>query len=167
MYKIVYSQRLCITCILGVMLMIVSNVSAAVSNVTVKVTVIAKPVCVVNGNKAIQVDFGNAVQTDRVNGSNYTKEISYDVSCEKSTTNAVKMKIDGLTTDFDTQALKLNKPNLGIALYNGNTRISFNTWFNFTWPNKPVLKAVPVRRPNAPLQAGAFDGSATMTVEYQ
>lgn len=151
----------------SVLLMVFSQFSSAVTNVTVKVTVVAKPVCVVNGDKAIQVDFGNSIQTDKVDGSNYNKEISYDISCEKYTSNAVKMKIDSLTTDFDTNSVKLNKPNLGIALYNGSSRIDLNKWFNFTWPNKPVLKAVPVRRPNAPLQAGAFNGSATITVEYQ
>lgn len=165
--KSLYLGRLSVTCITGIFLLLTSHFSYAVTNVTVKVTVIAPLYCEINGNKPIVVDFGNSVETGKVNGTNYLKEVIYDISCKNNTTNALKMKISGLTASFDNKALKTNKPNLGIALYNGTTRVGINEGFNFTWPNKPQLKAVPVKNTSATLQGGSFSGAATMTVDYQ
>jgi len=151
----------------GLFLLPISYFAGAVTNVTVKVTVIAPLSCEINGNKPITVDFGNAVETGKVNGTNYLKEVNYDINCKNNTTNALKMKISGQTASFDSKAVNTNNANLGIALYNGNTRIEINEGFNFTWPNKPVLKAVPVKNTSATLKSGGFSGAATMTVDYQ
>lgn len=151
----------------AIFLLPISYFADAVTNVTVKVTVIAPLSCEINGNKPIAVDFGNAVETGKVNGKNYLKEVSYDIDCKNNTTNALKMKISGQTASFDSKSLKTSNADLGIALYNGNTRVVINEGFNFTWPNKPQLKAVPVKNASATLKSGVFSGAATMTVDYQ
>lgn len=148
-------------------LLLLSDYAAANTNVTVRVTVLAPLSCVINGNKPIMVDFGNAVQTGKVNGSNYMQTVNYDMTCESTKTNTLKMKINAQAASFDGKAVLTSNGNLGIALYNGNTRLGVNEWFNFTWPNKPVLKAVPVKNAGATLKSGAFSGAAVMMVDYQ
>ncbi|MBI3310209.1 MAG: fimbrial protein, partial [Serratia liquefaciens] len=40
-------------------------------------------------------------------------------------------------------------------------------WFNFTYPNLPVLRAVPVKTPGSTLTPGGFSAAATLQVDYQ
>lgn len=147
--------------------LLTSPLAVAVTNVTVKVTVVAALACVINGNQPVQVDFGQMVRIDKIDGSYALTEINDGITCQNNANNALKLKISALTTSFDAKAIKTDQAALGIALYNGNTRISPNEWINFTWPNKPLLKVAPVKQSNASLKAGAFSGSATLTLDYQ
>lgn len=153
--------------ITGLFLLTISYLAVAHIMVTVKVTVIAPLSCVINGNKPIMVDFGNTIETGKVNGSNYIKEVDYEIDCKNNVTNALRMKISGQTASFDSKSLKTDNSNLGVALYNGDTRLTVNEAFNFTWPNKPILKAVPVKNSAQTLKSGVFTGAAIMTVDYQ
>lgn len=153
--------------ILCIVLPLVSWRVFSATNVTLKVTVLAPLSCLINGNKPIEINFGNSVQVEKIDGSAYLKDVTYDMSCTTNNKNSLKMKISGQAANFDSGALKTDQDDLGIALYNSSTKVGVNEWFSFTWPDKPQLKAVPVKKAGATLKTGAFSASATMMVAYQ
>lgn len=144
-----------------------STGSGADTTINITGTVIAPLSCVINGNQAIMVDFGNDLVTTRVDGSNYIKTVDYSLTCKNNTSNAIKMKIEGAATAFNNSALQTNQADLGIALRANGQPLPINSWLNFTYPNKPVLQAVPVKRAGGTLRTGDFSVAATLMVDYQ
>ncbi|VEA61122.1 Minor fimbrial protein prsF precursor [Serratia plymuthica] len=135
--------------------------------VTIKVTVVAPPPCTINGEQVIDVDFGSELLTTQIDGSNYLKTVDYSLECQSGTSNAMKLQIQGTPTAFDSSALQTNMADLGIALKVNGSALTVNDWVNFTYPNKPVLQAVPVKRAGSTLNGGDFSAGATLMVDYQ
>ncbi|MGQ6230877.1 fimbrial protein [Serratia sp. IR-2025] len=136
------------------------------ATVTVKVTVVKPPPCTINGDRTIDVNFGN-VNTVDVDGKNYLTTVNYTLECGSGSSNAMKMAIMGAPTTFDRSALQTNITDFGIALKANGTPLTINNELSFTYPNKPVLQAVPVKRNGATLKGGGFSAGATMMVNYQ
>lgn len=145
---------------------VVGSVQAA-NTVSVKVTVLAPLPCVINGNKPIEVDFGDEVMTTRVNGSNYRTAVNYSVTCVNPEKSGMRFQIVGETTTFDSDLLKTNFGGLGIGFLQDEKRIKLNRWQNFTYPALPKLEAVPVKLGGSVLPAGEFRAAATFRVDYQ
>ncbi|AKG69061.1 Minor fimbrial protein prsF precursor [Serratia fonticola] len=140
--------------------------AAPSATVTVKVTVVAPPPCVINDDRPIDVEFGD-VMTTRVDGDNYKMPVNYTLSCTGGTTNAMKLQVKGTGAAFDATVLQTNQTGLGIELRQGDSKLAVNDWLNFTYPNKPELWAVPVKQRGATLTGGEFSAGATMAVDYQ
>lgn len=153
--------------IVGLIGLFSSMLAQAYTLVTVNVTIFVKPQCVINGNKPITVSFTDAVMTTRVDGNQYRQPLNYTLVCTSQLSNAMKIQILGTDAGFGNGALQTNNDNLGIAFLSGTTKLPVNSWLSFTYPNIPVLEAVPVTRPDAILSGGIFSASATMVVEYQ
>ncbi|TQI82243.1 type 1 fimbria pilin [Serratia fonticola] len=150
--------------LLGVLL---TSVPVNAMQVNIRGTVILPPPCTINNNQTIRVDFGDEVMTTRIDGVNYKQVISYTLDCDIQKTNDLKMSIQGGPAGFNSGLLSTNKPDLGIALYQGTQQVNINSWFNYTYPNQPVLYAVPVKRSGATLTGGEFAASATLLIDYQ
>ncbi|WP_455817199.1 fimbrial protein [Pseudomonas cerasi] len=133
---------------------------------TVKVTVVAPPSCILNDNKVITVEFGN-VMTTLIDGNNYWKPVNYTLSCKANSTNAMKLQMMGTGASFDSTVLRTTKTGLGVKLLQGNTKVPLNSWLNFTYPASPALYVVPVKQPGATLTGGKFEAAATLRVDYQ
>lgn len=144
-----------------------SSAMAASSNITISVTVVDKPHCEVNGNQAIVVDFGDDMFINRVDGNRYLKTVDYALTCKNSRKNAMRMKVTGNATAFNSSALQTSQPDLGIALRANGQALPLNSWLNFTYPDRPLLQAVPVKRANGVLSGGVFNAGATLLVDYQ
>ncbi|MFO6502704.1 fimbrial protein [Serratia marcescens] len=140
--------------------------AAPSATVTVKVTVVAPPPCVINDDRPVEVEFGD-VMTTRVDGDNYKMPVNYTLSCTGGTSNAMKLQVKGNGAAFDATVLQTNKTGLGIELRQGDGKLAVNSWLNFTYPNKPELWAVPVKQAGTTLTGGEFSAGATMTVDYQ
>lgn len=153
--------------VIGLSLLLGTMLAHAVTLVTVRVVVFVAPSCVINNNQPITVDFTDAVMTTRVDGNNYLQPVKYTLACSNQLSNKMKIQIKGVDAEFANGALQTSNENLGIALSSGVTPLPVNGWINFTYPNLPVLQAVPVKRPGASLVGGIFSASATMVVEYQ
>ncbi|WP_243391689.1 fimbrial protein [Serratia marcescens] len=138
----------------------------AVTTVTVKVTVIAPPSCVINNNRPIEVDFGD-VMTTRVDGSNYRTAVNYTLDCPGASSNAMRLQVRGTGAAFDGTVLQTNKTGLGIELQQSGGKLALNSWMNFTYPNAPQLWSVPVQQSGTSLTGGAFTAGATMLIAYQ
>lgn len=152
---------------LGAVILLSCTLVQALTLVTVSVTIFVTPQCVVNDNKPITVSFTDAVMTTRVDGNQYSQPVIYSLFCTGQLSNAMKIQIQGVDAGFGNGALQTSKDNLGVALLNGVTALPINSWLNFTYPNLPTLRAVPVVRPGATLTGGTFSAAATMVVEYQ
>ncbi|MEL5519727.1 fimbrial protein [Serratia bockelmannii] len=140
--------------------------AAPSATVTVKVTVVAPPPCVINDDRPVEVEFGD-VMTTRVDGDNYKMPVNYTLSCTGGTSNAMKLQVKGNGAAFDATVLQTNKTGLGIELRQGDGKLAVNSWLNFTYPNKPELWAVPVKQAGTTLTGGEFSAGATMAVDYQ
>ncbi len=140
--------------------------AASSATVTVKVTVVAPPPCVINDDRPVEVEFGD-VMTTRVDGDNYKMPVNYTLSCTGGTSNAMKLQVKGNGATFDATVLQTNKTGLGIELRQGDGKLAVNSWLNFTYPNKPELWAVPVKQAGTTLTGGEFSAGATMAVDYQ
>lgn len=128
--------------------------------------VIAPPPCVINGGKMIEVDFGEVMST-RIDGVSYKKPIQYSATCEKMPTNAMKVSITGNATGFDNNALLTNITGLGVRILYQGKLLNLGKTVDFTYPNFPVLEAIPVRDQAETLVGGDFVANATLRVEYQ
>lgn len=151
---------------LAALLMVPPIITQAVTTVTVKVTVVAPPSCIINDDRPIVVEFGD-VLTTRVDGSNYRLPVNYTLDCKDVLSNAMKLQVQGAGAGFDGTVLQTNKTGLGIELQQGDAKLPVNSWLNFTYPNKPDLWAVPVKQSGATLTGGEFTAGATMKVDYQ
>lgn len=140
--------------------------AAPSATVTVTVTVVAPPPCVINDDRPIDVEFGD-VMTTRVDGDNYKMPVNYTLSCTGGTSNAMKLQVKGSGAAFDATVLQTNQTGLGIELRQGAGKLAVNDWLNFTYPNKPELWAVPVKQTGVTLAGGEFSAGATMAVDYQ
>lgn len=123
--------------------------------------------CTLNGKQKIETNFGNDMITTRVDGIRYLKEVNYNLECNGQSSNALRLKVQGNVASFNQYALQTNMSDLGIELRVGNKPLAINTWFNFSYFDKPVLQAVPVKRANSDLLAGTFSVNATLLVDYQ
>lgn len=149
------------------LVMVFSTDSNANTTINISGTVIAPLSCVINDNQMIEVDFGNDLVTSLVDGSRYVKTLAYTLTCKNNSSNAIKMKFQGAATAFNRSALQTEQADLGIELRANGQPMPINSWLNFTYPNKPVLQAVPVKRAGGVLQAGDFSAGATLMVAYQ
>ncbi|MBI6151089.1 fimbrial protein [Serratia surfactantfaciens] len=140
--------------------------SHAATNVTVSVTVLEIPSCVINGNRTIEVDFGE-ILTVSVDGTKYMKDIDYTLECSGSKSNAMQMRVQGNATSFDDSALQTNISDFGVALRANSQPLRINSMLKFTYPDKPLLQAVPVKKAGKKLPGGAFSVGATLLVAYQ
>ncbi|OKB68843.1 exotoxin [Serratia marcescens] len=144
-----------------------SMMAGAVSTtVTVKVTVVAPPPCVINNDRVIDVEFGE-VMTTRIDGNNYRVPVNYTLSCVGASSNLMKMKLEGYGAGFNSTLLATSIAGLGIQLQQGDQKLAPNTWLNFTYPNKPELWAVPVKQSGVALSGGEFYSGAVIQVAYQ
>ncbi len=149
-----------------ILVLSMSSAIAATSNLTISGNILLPPPCVINGDQIITVDFTNEVMTTRVDGINYRQPVPYTLECSASSTNALKMQIQGMDAGF-AGALQTSKGDLGIALSSDSQAVPVNSWLNFTLPNQPKLFATLVKRPGTTLTAGHFTSGATMVVDYQ
>ncbi|MFC0227459.1 fimbrial protein [Serratia aquatilis] len=130
-------------------------------------TLVVPPPCELNSNAAIAVSFGNELLTGRVNGSNYEQPITYTLDCTGASSNALKLQFKGTGAGFDTTVLTTSKAALGLELRSNGAKLPMNTWFDFTYPARPVLTVVPVKATGSTLSGGPFTAASTLLVDYQ
>ncbi|MEG5552310.1 fimbrial protein [Enterobacter wuhouensis] len=151
---------------MGGLLLVLSMQTKAVTTITVKVTVLAPPPCIVNDNRPIEVEFGDVITT-RVDGMNYQIPVNYTLSCEAEANNAMQLQVQGAGAVFDNSVLQTNRDGLGIKLMRVGAELPINSWIPFTYPDAPELWAVPVKETGATLTTGEFSAAASIRVDYQ
>ena len=151
----------------GGLLWVASQGVQAETGLTIRAVIIAPPPCVINGGSTLDVPFGNDLLTSRVDGVNYRREVPYTVTCTSPFSNALTLELKGTAAAFDSGVLMTRTADLGVKLFVNGADWPLNTAVNFTYPNFPVVQAVPVKRAGSVLTGGAFDAAATLVVDYQ
>jgi type 1 fimbria pilin len=136
--------------------------------VTFNGTLIEPPPCLIDNGRQIDVNFGDRVGINKVDGVNYLQAMNYQITCSNPGSGfALTLSLTGTATAFDNQALATDKTDLGIRIYQNNIPFTPNTVLDIDLNNPPPLTAVPVKRAGATLTEGAFEAWATLHAEYQ
>lgn len=132
-------------------------------------TLIEPPPCTINDGNRIDVDFGERVGINKVNGVNYRQLMNYQITCDTSTPGnwALTLSLNGRVAGFDAEALVTNKENLGIRIYQNDVPFTPNSRLDIDLANPPRLEAVPVKNVGSTLTEGAFEAWATLQADYQ
>lgn len=132
-------------------------------------TLITPPPCTLNDGNRIDVDFGDRLGVNKVDGVNYRQVMNYQLTCEKDDTGAwaMMLSLDGPPVGFDEYALPTSKNNLGIRLYQNDTPFAPGSALKIDPGNPPRLEAVPVKKSGSTLTKGDFDAWATLRANYQ
>ncbi len=126
------------------------------------------PLCSVNNGQVIDVDFGERVGINKVDGKNYLKTVNYEIHCEPGGRGLdMGLRINADAAAYDNSVLQTNHADLGIRLLLAGQPLALNHRKVIDAANPPLLQAVPVGRPGAVLTEGAFRAAATLLVDYQ
>ncbi|QJU41464.1 fimbrial protein [Serratia marcescens] len=141
----------------------------AEGEMTFRGTLIEPPPCSINEGNQIDVDFGERVGINKVDGENYRQALNYQITCDNAGGKdwALTLSLKGAASGFDKQALATNKGNLGIRIYQGDEPFTPNSTLSITLGNAPRLEAVPVKKEGTTLSEGAFEAWATLQADYQ
>jgi type 1 fimbria pilin len=129
--------------------------------------IVDAPQCTVNGNNQVNVNFGDAIVTRKIDGQEYKQPIQFSLVCISPQSTAMRLAISGDPPSFGSGLIKTNREGLGIRLFYGTTPLASGSWVNFTYPTVPALYAAPVALDNTTLTGGTFTGTATVVINYQ
>ncbi|WP_156293089.1 fimbrial protein [Serratia oryzae] len=142
------------------------NVQAAQTTayVTLRGKLIIPAVCTLQMSNN-NIHFGDVLST-RIDGVNYQrKAVGYTLACDRTPTGTLTMTLTG--TPGGNGALGTSINNLGIAFYNGSTRLTLNNALAFSYTNQPTLFAVPTKAAGATLSTGGyFSATANLVINY-
>lgn len=152
--------------------MIVSTTTQAKdgeADMTFHGTLIEPPPCSINDGNRIDVNFGERVGINKVDGVNNRQAMNYQITCESAGSNtwALSLSLSGSAVGFDKEALLTNKSDLGIRVYQNDTPFTPNSTLKIDLANPPSLEAVPVKKAGATLTEGTFEAWATLRADYQ
>lgn len=149
------------------LLFLAGAVHAAEQQVKIKVTVI-RPACLINKGQRIDVNFGDRVGVNKVDGVNYRQPVNYSITCEPGGKGLVMaLVLTGIPSGFDNAAVSTNVKDLGIRLTRDGLPFTLGSPVPISVDKPPVLMAAPVKRASAKLKAGEFEATATLQAVYQ
>lgn len=138
---------------------------SAADNVQFRGTLIEPPPCTIND---VDIDFGDRVGVNKVDGVNYMKTIDYLITCEPGAIGLdMTLTLSGEQTGYDDATIQTNVADLGIRVLHNGQPFTLDKPIDVDPKNPPTLEAVPVKTPGATLQEGAFVASATLRAQYQ
>lgn len=145
------------------------SAAQAADNMAFRGTLLAPPPCRINDGNQVEVDFGERVGINKVDGVNYRQGLNYQITCDSASGGnwALSLSLKGTASGFDKQALATNKGELGIRIYRDDEPFTPGSVLNITLDNPPRLEAVPVKKQGATLGEGAFEAWATLQADYQ
>ncbi|EUM08936.1 fimbrial protein [Enterobacter sp. E12] len=138
-------------------------------DMTFRGTLIEPPPCTINDGNRVDVNFGERVGINKVDGVNYRQMMNYQITCDNAGSGswALTLSLTGAAAGFDEQALQTNKTDLGIRVYQNDKPFTPGSTLAIDISNPPRLEAVPVKREGAILTEGAFESLATLRADYQ
>lgn len=150
------------------LLMALSGQATAADNMRFSGTLIEPPPCTINDGGKVDVDFGDRVGVSKVDGVNYQQPVNYKITCTPGA-GAWNMTLTlvGTPADYDEAAVASNMDDLAVRLLQNGKRFTLNQPIPIKRSAPPTLEAVPVKRPGATLQEGAFEATATLLAVYQ
>ncbi|TCM69093.1 type 1 fimbria pilin [Acinetobacter calcoaceticus] len=134
-------------------------------------TIIAPPLCKINDDIQLSVNFGR-VSIPKIDGVNYRKKLDYLVKCDYIPENhggVFRLSFVGKPAAFGERnsALLTSIDGLAIQIYQNNQPFTFGVPVNISLNNLPVIDVVPIRSATVTLQEKPFEATATLQVDYQ
>jgi len=140
----------------------------AADNMLFRGTLIEPLPCTINDGGMVDVDFGERVGVNKVDGVNYLKAMDYRITCEPGVSGLdMTLTLSGVHTGYDPAAVQTDLVDLGIRVLQNGKPFTLNMPLSIDPKNPPVLEAVPVKTPGATLKEGAFLATATLKAEFQ
>lgn len=138
-------------------------------DITFHGTLIAPPPCTISDGNQVDVNFGEQVGINKVDGVNYRRPLNYQITCDSTQGGSwvLSLKLTGETPVFDSQALQTDKTGLGIKIYQNGTLFAPNSTLRINLDNLPTLEAVPIKQDGASLVEGAFEAWASLRADYE
>nr|WP_181375134.1 fimbrial protein [Pectobacterium carotovorum]ALG88629.1 Putative minor fimbrial subunit StfF [Pectobacterium carotovorum] len=132
-------------------------------------TLIEPPLCTINDGNQVDVDFGDRMGINKVDGVNYRQRLNYQITCDKAAGGslALTLSLSGNVAEFDREALLTDKTSLGIRVYQDGTPFTPNSTVKINLGNPPRLEAVPIKQAGVTLTEGAFKAWATLRADYE
>ena len=126
------------------------------------------PACTINNGQTIDVDFGERIGVNKVDGKNYLRDVNYEIQCEKGGNSLeLGLQVTATAANYDGSVIQTNLADVGIQLLLDGKPLPLNQRTRVDAAAVPVLQAVPVKRPGAELKVSAFCATATLTADYQ
>lgn len=129
-------------------------------------SVIEEAPCDINGGYPIDINFGDAIGIEKIDGVNFAKPLTLDFNCSSEPTKTLTVTIVASPTSFDNSAVQTDIGDLGILLTKNGNGIPLNTPLISNYPSPLELMAIPVKKPGAKLFPGDFMAPATAVVDY-
>jgi type 1 fimbria pilin len=138
-------------------------------DLTLRILVDGPPPCSVKGSN---VEFGDNVVINKLDGTNYRQDAKYTLDCGNKVSDDLQMQLKGNTAVINGETvLSTDITGLGVRIENGADNSLFavgeNNWTPFNYNSQPQLKAVPVKQNGVQLTPSEFNASLTMVVDYQ
>ncbi|CAI0928022.1 fimbrial protein [Serratia entomophila] len=126
------------------------------------------PPCTIDNGQQIEVNFGDRIGVNKVDGQNYLQTVNYEIRCEPGSRGlGLGLKVSAIASAYDRAAIQTNLGDLAIQLQQNGQPMLLNQRIAIDAARPPVLQVVPVQRPGAALSAGAFRATATLLADYQ
>jgi type 1 fimbria pilin len=132
-------------------------------------TLMEPPPCAINEGDKVDVDFGERLGINKVDGVNYRQRLNYQITCGKAVGGnwVLKLSLSGNAAGFDSEALQTDKTNLGIRVYQNDKPFTPNSTLKIDLASPPRLEAVPIKQAGSTLTEGTFEAWATLRADYE
>lgn len=148
-----------------------TNLTASTAGTAVNISgnIIPPAVCKINNDiSSPDIDFGNDVRTDLIDGKSYhAKQLPVIVSCTSAPGATIQFSMNGTVSNFDSAALTTNVAGLGIKIYDGDKAMDINSWGTITYNETLNLTVVPVKSTGAVLAGGDFNATGTLVMRFE
>lgn len=145
-----------------------STLSSANAGVNFSGKLINVP-CKIDNNKDIDVNFGDSVDINEIDGLKYTELLTLSIKCDENYSENLYFRVSGSAATFDKAAIRTNITNVGIKFINGKdgTPLEINKKYNYVQTGDFSLKVVPVKKSGSIPLPGKLTISAQLIVEPQ
>jgi type 1 fimbria pilin len=120
--------------------------------------------CQVNADKPVNVEFGDEVITDLIDGDHYEQDVPAAITCSDDYDGSLDFQIKGTAIDFDSATLVTSVTDLGVKLMMNDAPMEINKSYTVTAQTPIAIKAVPVKAVGATLPGGEFTATATLLI---
>lgn len=135
------------------------------ANISINVEVL-EPSCNINNGDVIEVDFGDDILSNKLNGSYYAQIVRLTFQCNTLTPDSGYLKIEGEEFEPGIQALKTSKENLSIYFSHSNNIIPINEKVAVNLKSTYNFLAI-LSKIGSKVQPGPFSASATLALYYE
>lgn len=130
---------------------------------------LVEPPCYINGGQTIEVNFGNNLGVNKIDGNNYMQNVGYRITCDIGYTlqNLALVIESANPASYDSSAIQTDKTGLAIRVLVDGAPAVFSKIVPIVNPAElPVIQVVPVQDPSVTLTEGSFEATFTLRTDY-